>query len=316
MRATSAWERYALVAATGGHYTAVAAMERLRAVSPAVARDSRVFSILEPLPALVAALNAYRPSVLATYPTAARALAGEKASGRLTIAPSALLLAGETLSAAVRATLRAAFDCEVMQSYGASEAPGVACECAHGSLHLNADWAILEPVDAQYRPVPRGEPSYTVLLTNLANRVQPIIRYDLGDSVTFLTEPCPCGSSFPALRVDGRSDEILDFRDPGGRRVVVLPLALTTVVEELAGARCFQIIQRAADAVSLRVGAGDARPAGSARRIQAALRDYFGAQGLPNVTIGLDSAPPERDRRSGKLRRIVAATEPGRSVMA
>ena len=42
---------------------------------------------------------------------------------------------------------------------------------------------ILEPVDRDYRPTPPGELSHTVLLTNLANAVQPIIRYDLGDSV-------------------------------------------------------------------------------------------------------------------------------------
>ena len=61
---------------------------------------------------------------------------------------------------------------------------------ARGSMHLNADWVILEPVDRAYRPVPPGVMSHTVLLTNLANRVQPIIRYDLGDSVVIEPDPC------------------------------------------------------------------------------------------------------------------------------
>ena len=66
---------------------------------------------------------------------------------------------------------------------------GIAFDCRYGNLHLNADWVILEPVDAALRPVPPGTPSHSTLLTNLANRVQPILRYDIGDSVTMLPDP-------------------------------------------------------------------------------------------------------------------------------
>jgi hypothetical protein len=54
----------------------------------------------------------------------------------------------------------------------------IAYDCGHGWLHVHADWASLEPVDEQRRPVPVGERSATVLLTNLANRIQPIIRVE------------------------------------------------------------------------------------------------------------------------------------------
>ena len=72
-------------------------------------------------------------------------------------------------------------------------------------LHVSADWYIFEPVDRNYRLVLRGEPSHTVLMTNLANRVQPLIRYDQGDSVTLRPDACPCGSPLPAIRVVGRT---------------------------------------------------------------------------------------------------------------
>ena len=61
--------------------------------------------------------------------------------------------------------------------------------------------AILQPVDAQHRPVPVGETGFTTLLTNLANRVQPLIRYDLGDRVRFAPEACECGSALPVMAV-------------------------------------------------------------------------------------------------------------------
>ena len=111
-------------------------------------------------------------------------LAEERIAGRLRIAPSEIWTGGETLSPAMREFVQRAFGCPVANSYGASEFLSLACECAHGALHLNSDWAILEPVDAQGRAVPAGETGATTLLTNLANHVQPLIRYDLGDRVT------------------------------------------------------------------------------------------------------------------------------------
>ena len=87
----------------------------------------------------------------------------------------------------------------------------IAYACTEGWLHVNADWVLLEPVDAEHRPMPPGEPSHTVLLTNLANRVQPIIRYDLGDSVIAKPEPCACGSPLPAIRVEGRHDDVVSL---------------------------------------------------------------------------------------------------------
>lgn len=69
--------------------------------------------------------------------------------------------------------------------------------CDHGWMHVNADWVVLEPVDADYRRVRPGEQSHTLLLTNLANCVQPILRYDLGDTIVVRPERCPCGNPLP-----------------------------------------------------------------------------------------------------------------------
>jgi hypothetical protein len=49
--------------------------------------SARGFSILQPLPKLVAALNEYRPAFLASYPTMLSLLAEEREAGRLEIEP-------------------------------------------------------------------------------------------------------------------------------------------------------------------------------------------------------------------------------------
>lgn len=300
--------RYAMVAATGGHFAGVASVERMRLAAPALAERLRVFSILDPLARLIEALNAYQPSFLATYPSAAGLLATEQRAGRLRIAPASIWIGGETLSPTCRAEVARTFRCRVLEEYGASECMSIACDCDHGRLHLNSDWIMIEAVDRDYRPVAAGETSHTALLTNLVNRVQPIIRYDLGDSIVFEPEPCLCGAPFPALRVEGKSDDVLALTDASGRRVELLPMALTTVVEQCAGAHQFQIVQAAPAALSVRL----ATPPGTApaplwRKVERALRAYLDAQGLPAVALRFEPGPLDRSGRSGKLRRVVAA---------
>jgi phenylacetate-coenzyme A ligase PaaK-like adenylate-forming protein len=300
--------RYAMVSATGGHFAGVAAVERMRLAAPALAHRLRVFSILEPLARLVEALNAYQPSLLATFPSAAILLAAERQAGRLRIAPAAIWLGGETLSPGCRAEISGAFRCTILEEYAASEFMSIACECDRGRLHVNSDWVLLEPVDRHYRPVAPGETSFTVLLTNLVNRVQPLIRVDIGDSIASDPEPCDCGAPFPTLRVEGRCDDVLALTDANGRRVELLPLALTTVVEEHAGAHQFQIVQAAPDALGVRLQAPHGTsPASLWNKVERALRAYLDAQGLPAVQLRFEPGPLLRDERSGKFRRVLAA---------
>jgi phenylacetate-coenzyme A ligase PaaK-like adenylate-forming protein len=300
--------RAALVAATGDHFASIASWQRLTRHSPWIA--ARSFSIMDPLPRLVRELNAYRPAFVASYPTLLALLADERKAGRLEIDPVGLWSGGECLPASVRAGIEAAFGCPVVNEYGASECMSMAFGCNEGWLHVNADWVLLEPVDDEFRPTPPGAPSRTVLLTNLANRVQPIIRYDLGDSVVVNPGPCACGSPLPAIAVEGRHDDVLSMAAPDGRIVRLLPLALTTVVEDAAPASRFQIVQTAPDRLLLRMDCHDPADRQAAwRAVEKALRRYLVQQALPSVRVGLDQRGPCANRRSGKLRKVVVAKE-------
>ena len=154
-------ERYAMVAAIEGHFAGIATVERLRRRYPLLAPFVRAFSVLQPLADLVAQLNAYRPTLLAAYPTVAELLADEQRAGRLQLPLEELWCGGESLAAGTRAALAQAFGCRVREAYGASEFLSIAWPLRHGRLHVNADWVVLEPVDARGRPGPPGVPSPT-----------------------------------------------------------------------------------------------------------------------------------------------------------
>jgi phenylacetate-coenzyme A ligase PaaK-like adenylate-forming protein len=194
-----------------------------------------------------------------------------------------------------------AFQARVAGDYGASEFLNIAFECEKGELHVNSDWAILEPVDEHGRPVPPGQPSATVLLTNLANRVQPFIRYELGDSVTLVPGACGCARPFPRIRVDGRRDEILRLLDGEGRRIAVMPLALSTAIEAGTGVHRFQVEQTGLRKLHVRVEGGGAQALSQVRRT---LADWLAGQGLPGIAITAQAGRLSAHPVSGKFRQV------------
>lgn len=293
--------RVAAVVATGGHFAGAAGVELARRSFAAALGRYRTFSVLAPLPDLTRELNAFRPTAIVGYPTAIKLLADEARAGRLHVRPAYTLTAGEVLTRADRQAIENAFGGVVQQAYAASEALALAFECEEASLHVNKDWYVLEPVDRDLRPVAPGTASYTTLVTNLANRVQPVIRYDLGDSITVAREPCLCGSGLPTIQVEGRKDDVLVL----GENVRVLPLALSTVIEETPGVARFQAIQTGPDALRIRIEPAPGSELASVWPVvERRLAAWLATQGVEQASLQLDDEPPARDPRSGKYRQV------------
>lgn len=308
--------RIAMVAATTGHFAGFVTWERMRRLHPWLGLTARTFSILEPIERLVEELNAWQPMLISSYPSLLALLARERRAQRLSVMPQLLMSGGETLPAAQARWLEESFGCPVRDEYGASECMNIAWSCDEGTLHLNADWVILEPVDEHGRAVPPGTPSADVLLTNLGNHVQPILRYPLGDRVTLLTGRCECGCPLPRLRVSGRHDDVLELPDRNGRPVSILPLALETLIEEHSGIGSFQIEQTGVDQLKIRIHTGlaeDRRAIWSS--LEKRVMHWLDLQGV-QASILMDNRLPEPDPNTGKLRRVIALKSGGERTRA
>lgn len=299
-------ERIAFVGATGGHFASYASVQRLRAINPVLANTMRSFSIQVPTPTLIAQLNAFSPSVVVTYPTVAALLADEAQAGTFRARPREIWTGGESLSPAVRTHIQQRLGSLVRNSYGSSEFLAIGWECAHGHMHANTDWVILEPVDEHLRPVPPGQPSHSVLLTNLANRVQPLVRYNLSDHLTLHPERCACGSPLPVISVQGRHDEPLVMAGANGQMVTLLPMALSTVLEDEAGVFDFYLHQIDDTTLVLQLPLeGDVGRAAVARGC-AALTAFATAQGVVAIEVQAQLGQAVPRGRSGKACRITA----------
>lgn len=300
--------RLALIAAQDGHFAGITTWERARRSAPWLESRCRAFPVTARIGELVAGLNDWQPALLASYPSMLSVMADEQEAGRLTIKPVALWSGGEELPRIERERLSQSFACPVHEEYAASECMNIAFSCGAGSLHLHADWVTLEPVDERGRVLPPGRPSASTLLTNLANHVQPLIRYQLGDSITFLADPCECGCPLPRLRVEGRKDDVLKLPAAHGMTVTIVPLAIESVLEDRAGIHQFQLRQSGPHGLTVRFNP----PAGLTQhdvwpRVEQCLREFLDHQGARSTRISLDPAPPQVDPVSGKLRRIRGA---------
>jgi phenylacetate-coenzyme A ligase PaaK-like adenylate-forming protein len=295
----------ASVFAGNGHFLGVTMLERQRSSNRSRAKRIRLIPVTLPLHEIVKQLNEMQPAMFAGYSSALGLLAQEQLEGRLHIQPSIVISSAEPLSPENRASIQQAFGVPPRNNYGCSEGGVMGYECNRGSMHINADWILFEPVDANHNPVSAGQLSDRTLITNLANRVMPIIRYELGDRVTPSAEKCPCGITLPVIHVEGRTDEILRFRSVHGEVIPVLPLALWSVLKETPGVLRFQAIQTSPCDLTIRL---EAKHAGEDQivwqRVYVNACEYLHQQGLENVRIIRAVEAPMRDPKSGKFRNV------------
>lgn len=298
--------RSAVLFATGGHYGGVGVAAYVQTLHPALSRRVRVVSVLRPISEQVRELNTYQPTFVSGYPSALLALAREQREGRLAISPVLMLCAGEYLGETQRFDLEETFNCHILQGYAASEVPALALECDEHRFHVNADWYLLEPVDADYNHVPAGTTSDTCLVTNLANFVQPIIRYDLGDRVRMYVDPCPCGSLLPALEVEGRTNDLVELQGAHRDTIEIVPLALGSVIEETPGVHRFQVVNP--DPRHLRVRFDEVPHTDRDQiwdELSRRLQDFVADHEAREISISLDSERPRPEASGGKLRQVL-----------
>ena len=175
--------------------------------------ETHRFRVGLPLERLVAGLNAVRGDTLAAYPSMLARLLGEAQAGRLDIEPRRIVTMAEPLLPQVRAGAEEQWQAPVANMWGTSEAGVTAIGCFKGEgMHLTDDLLIVEAVDECGKPVPAGERSHKVYVTNLFNPVMPLIRYEITDEVTLMDEPCACGSAHRRIAdIQGRSDDTFEY---------------------------------------------------------------------------------------------------------
>ncbi len=249
-------------------------------------------------------ISATHPALLEGYVGSMLELADFLEAEGLDVPPlTAVATTAAPLTTSVRRRLESSLGAPVYDEYRCSEFGWMAGECRQrNGLHLFADVRLVEVVDEHGRRLPPGEVG-DLVVTDLTNRVFPLIRYRIGDRGALVGEPCPCGVTLPLMRQpEGRSTDVL--RLPSGRSIGHRLMAMFSGHPD--SVRLFQIHQRADHSIVVRVvpGAGS----DSAVHVEAAveeLRRRIGHE-VPVTTEYVDRLP----FTGGKVKYVVSDLAP------
>jgi len=300
--------RMAVLTVQPGFYPSSSAFAYMPAYLKPFFKVLRIY-VSDPMSENIKKLEAFRPHYITGYASALEAFGREEAEGRLHLRELGCLdqitNVAEPLSDEAGARLEKIFGARVADEYALGECMVLSSGCIAGrGAHLNADLAILEVVDEKNQPVPPGTEGSKVLVTNLYNRVQPIIRYEVDDRVTMAAAPCACGSVLPRIaKVGGRTKDLM-WIERGGK---VLEMPYYTILVALHGVLDLaehQVVQTGHNRFLLRVAPGHGKQLSAdwirQRVLDSAQRDGF--EGAFDLSV---EVVPEIPRGpSGKVSRV------------
>ena len=268
---------------------------RMKAAHPECADNLLGISVLESVDSIVEKLNDFQPETMAGYPSMMVRLAVEQLQGRLHLSLKHLATSAEMLSEENFHLLREAFQCPVANNYCMTEGGEIAMthNCPH--LHINDDWVIVEPIDKDGNLITDPDQwSDAILVTDLSNFVQPIIRYRVGDVVRVRPSTYDC-CPLPILQIQGRSFD--NYTICGQTFNVVGIFAKAEVWPDL---QRFQFVQTDDSTIQVR-GVCKTSPAEVLPSLCDRLKAFLAEEGCPDARFTWSAEPLIHNERGGKI---------------
>ena len=118
----------------------------------------------------------------------------------------AIFPTAETVTPGMRKVIELFFKTKMYNQYASSEGAPFIFECKAGNLHLELQSGVFEVLDENDKPTQSGR----LVVTSFTTEATPLIRYDIGDSITLEDESkvCSCGNNNPMVKeILGRIDD-------------------------------------------------------------------------------------------------------------
>lgn len=273
---------------------------RFRLATPRSQRDFRRIrprpvydaNCLDPMPSIIQKLLAFQPEVVGGYSGSVASLAAalpKKDRERLHV--KGVYCVAETMTSAMRKTIRDAFGVTPLTLYASHEFNLIAAECPQtGWMHVMHGCVIVE-VLRDGVPVAEGEQGEAVI-TALHSYAMPFVRYRLADLVIRGPAQCPCGAPYPVIgEVQGRVMDPFPLPDGGALH----PYSLVRPVLAFPEVLHYQIVQEQLDRIRVRLVGPDLE---QACMIEDRLQEICG----PSVRLAVEVADAIRPEANGKYR--------------
>ena len=289
--------RYASVIHLANGASSYNAFLRTKAAFPEVAHNLMGLSCLDSVNHLVEQLNEFHPTSLTGYPSMLVPLAVEQMKGNLKLDVKMVCTSAEMLTEKDYQVLREAFRCPVLNNYCMTEGGEVAMTRGSSHLHINEDWVIVEPVDKDMNLLGESDEwSSGLLITDLSNYVQPIIRYYVSDVIRISRKPVD-DCDLPCLEIRGR---MLDNYTICGKTFGVV--GLVTESEVWPHLIKYQFVQTADDTIQVRgLCSTDSNPEEVLDGLSKHLKQFLLQHGCPDAKVEWSLEPFIPNKRGGKI---------------
>ena len=118
----------------------------------------------------------------------------------------AIFPTAESINSLMKETIETFFKCKMYDQYASSEGAPFIFECNERNLHLELQSGVFEVLDEKDQHVQSGR----LVVTSFTTEGTPLIRYDIGDSISLEdeTKTCTCGNNNPLVKeILGRIDD-------------------------------------------------------------------------------------------------------------
>ena len=251
------------------------------------------FDLYDAIARHVQRLNDLQPTILVAQPSMLLDLAQEVKGGRLHIQPQKIISVAEVLYPEDKAVLEATFGQKIHQVYQCTEG-FLASTCAHGTLHFNEDFLIIEK-----RFLDDSKTRFHPIITDLKRSSQPIVRYELNDIIQEKTA-CACGSPMMGIaQIEGRADDVLVFKNTDHQEVKIYPdFFRRALITADVAIQDYTLVQRGAHLLELYLLGTEEHFQKATRNINALLAKY------QVEAVNIVRTKVKHHEQGNKLRRI------------
>lgn len=243
----------------------------LKRISRSLAGDSIInaFQINEEvLETAYKVLISGRPTLLLGYATAIYAFAKylEDSGKALKHNIKGIISSAEVLTEDNRELFERVFQVKVFNRYGSRELGLIASECEEGSMHVCDERVIVE-----YEKISNELKEITI--TELDNRVMPLIRYRTGDISSSSEKICECGRGLSLMNtIEGRTTSLMLT----SRGDIISGPSLTLVFRDIKEVKQVQLYQSIPEKLIVRLVKGAGYDDNVERLISKRLQELFG----------------------------------------
>ncbi|MBE0469762.1 MAG: phenylacetate--CoA ligase family protein [Methyloprofundus sp.] len=242
-----------------------------------------------------------QPKMLFGYPSAlAHIAAHAEKTGQVLddLGIKVAFVTSERLYDHQRAKIEQIFACPVANGYGGRDAGFIAHQCPEGNMHITAEDIIVEIIDNNGNVLPDNQAG-EIVVTHLATRDFPFIRYRTGDVGILSEETCHCGRGLPLLKeIQGRTTDFIVAQDG----TVLHGLALIYVLRDLDGIESFKITQHNIDETTVQIVKNQQYNPENTAKIQSEFKQRLGQ----DVQIDVEYVSAIAKEKSGKFRYVIS----------